>query len=339
MLALLAAMFATRLASAEVNHETIAFIAEDGRRTVNYVTTRSTRSSYNLFMSKRDTLDPYLYIFPNQYDWDTTGDPTANVLRFQQGSYALLNQGDFGDPDDQRSRVRRDADGVYTLRTWDGSKRPDGHFGYWNTPEDFKQFAAVWVFPDNFEVVSHSSNREGQWVKRQNTLAFFAQNANDLTFEIRYRPRVNATYAALRKGLADRTSVEVQQDSRQVTLVLGDEILFPTGSAELSADGVAVLGRVAETLKPRASARLVVCGHTDDVPIRGPLAQRYTSNWELSSARSLAVVHELARQGISESRLEARALGAQQPRASNATPDGRARNRRIEIAVEEAPAR
>ena len=72
-------------------------------------------------------------------------------------------------------------------------------------------------------------------------------------------------------------------------------------------------------------------GHTDNLPIRGGLARRYPSNWELSAARAIAVVQRLEAQGIPPGRLSATGYAFHRPVADNATAVGRARNRRIEI--------
>ena len=76
--------------------------------------------------------------------------------------------------------------------------------------------------------------------------------------------------------------------------------------------------------------RFQVEGHTDDVPIS---TERFPSNWELSSARALAVVRLLVEGGISPENVSGAAYGEYQPVASNDDRNGRARNRRIEIVM------
>jgi flagellar motor protein MotB len=73
-----------------------------------------------------------------------------------------------------------------------------------------------------------------------------------------------------------------------------------------------------------------VVGHSDNVPIR---TARFPSNWELSRARAASIARELAREMSDSSRLRVDGLADTQPIASNATPEGRQRNRRIEIIV------
>jgi len=131
--------------------------------------------------------------------------------------------------------------------------------------------------------------------------------------------------------------VQIEQLRDGLNVKLSQAVLFPSGSAELSAEGAEVLGKVAGRLL-ELPHRILVQGHTDDVPIRGSLAQRYPSNWELAGARAARVVRILAERGVPGERLSAVSLADTQPVASNDTPEGRAANRRIEIRLLPAPA-
>jgi len=75
---------------------------------------------------------------------------------------------------------------------------------------------------------------------------------------------------------------------------------------------------------------LEITGHTDDIPISN---SAYASNWELSAVRATSVVRLLADNGIAAARLFAIGREASQPMASNDTPEGRARNRRVELMI------
>jgi len=124
--------------------------------------------------------------------------------------------------------------------------------------------------------------------------------------------------------------VQIEQLRDGLNVKLSQAVLFPSGSAELSAEGAEVLGKVAGRLL-ELPHRVLVQGHSDDVPIRGALAQRYPSNWELAGARAARVVRILAERGVPGARLSAVSLADTEPVASNDTPEGRAANRRIEI--------
>ena len=319
-----------------VNYETVVFIANDGHQFTRYVTTRSQRPNYKVLFDKSETLANYLYISPNNYVFDDTK-PRTNSLIFDQGSYALISQGDLvnlADPD--KSLVSVDSEGIYHLRTWDGSKQANGHYGYWNTPDNYQSFAIAWVIPDNFFVLDYHSNRQGEWVKRGNTLAFFAQNVNDLTFEISYKPLTQNTYAQVKDQFKDNKLVAVEQHQEEVRVVLESEILFGSGSVTLSDEGQAVLRELAADLMQNPDLEIVVEGHTDNVTIKGALAEIYPTNWELSAKRALNVVHELSSAGISPQRLQAAAYGPFRPRVENSSDENRQMNRRIELLLRPA---
>jgi chemotaxis protein MotB len=109
-----------------------------------------------------------------------------------------------------------------------------------------------------------------------------------------------------------------------VTVHLSDEILFASGEAELSKGGRAVLSRLGDVLKPLSDKQILVGGHTDDQPIH---TARFASNWELSTARAVNVVHYLVDDvGVDPHKLTAAGYSQYHPRSAD-----RAQNRRIEI--------
>ncbi len=124
--------------------------------------------------------------------------------------------------------------------------------------------------------------------------------------------------------------VVIKQLEEGLSLNLTEQILFASGSAELGDRGREVLLTVSAELG-KVPYQIVVGGHTDNVPIRGALASRYPTNWELAGARAARVVRLLEEAGIESNRLHAVSFGKNDPVASNDTPEGRAQNRRIEI--------
>ncbi|MEW6120588.1 MAG: flagellar motor protein MotD [Pseudomonadota bacterium] len=129
--------------------------------------------------------------------------------------------------------------------------------------------------------------------------------------------------------LVKEGKVRVTQSRRGVTIEINANVLFKPGEADLQPDSLGVLRAVATTLA-REPFNLEVTGHTDDVPIR---SAQFPSNWELSSVRASSVVRLFADNGIEPSRLYAIGREASEPVASNATPEGRARNRRVELMI------
>jgi chemotaxis protein MotB len=132
--------------------------------------------------------------------------------------------------------------------------------------------------------------------------------------------------------------IEIQQLVDGIRLAVSDELLFPSGSAELERGGRDVLVRVAKQIGDE-QAIVAVEGHTDNVRIGPSLRKRYTSNWELAAARAAGVVRLLNEQGLVGERLRAVSRGPFAPIASNDTLEGRARNRRTEIILRPLPAR
>lgn len=138
-------------------------------------------------------------------------------------------------------------------------------------------------------------------------------------------------FGRLQAVLGERKDVQIVGDR----FVFSSEVLFPTASDEVSADGLIQLSRLAETLKPLAAEIpadlpwvLQVNGHTDRRPIS---TTRFPSNWELSTARALAIVKFLRAQGIPAQRLAATGYGEFHPLDARNTEEAYARNRRIEL--------
>jgi chemotaxis protein MotB len=138
--------------------------------------------------------------------------------------------------------------------------------------------------------------------------------------------------AALRREIADK-DVALRQVREGLAVSIVDHVLFPSGRASLSPDGRAVIEKVARILTTGPLRRVIVEGHTDDVPIGPDLIARFPSNWELSAARATEVVRELVARRVPPHTLEAVGRADTRPAASNATETGRRQNRRIEIVL------
>jgi len=122
---------------------------------------------------------------------------------------------------------------------------------------------------------------------------------------------------------------------------ISGSVLFAFNSAELQPEGRQLLASLAAPLAAYLKSRdetLMVSGFTDDRQVRGGNRQ-FADNWELSAQRALTVTRALVEDGLPASAVFAAAFGAQQPVASNADADGRARNRRVEMAPTPRPAR
>ena len=145
--------------------------------------------------------------------------------------------------------------------------------------------------------------------------------------------QLRQTYGGLVADLESEVAagrIEIDRLREGLILNLPQEILFGSGSAQLSERGRAVVGKLAERLAT-GFHRIEVRGHTDNIAIQGSLAERYPSNWELAGARAASVVRLLAERGVPPDRMSAVSFGEFQTVAPNDTPEGRASNRRIEI--------
>jgi chemotaxis protein MotB len=131
--------------------------------------------------------------------------------------------------------------------------------------------------------------------------------------------------------------VQIEQLQNLVKLTLANGILFAEGGAELNEAGKALLAKVAPALNGLSGQRIVVKGFSDNVPIGPELRQRFASNVDLSKARANAVSAYLVGQGVPADLVSTVGLGESHPVASNETPQGRAKNRRVEIDIVEAP--
>ena len=333
---LLPALFSSAMAADAVS-ERIYYVQEDGRQAMVYTTSRTDYSNYNMWFAAKDGYKPddylknFLYLFPKSGEWVEEPKPGYVVLKLPLGNFASLEWANLEDD----NRLQVDDDGVYYYQSWDGQTRtPDGHYGLWNSPDAFEQIAYSWVFPENLEPVKYEANHEGEWVKRHNTITYYGNNVNDLAFNIQYRPASGGAYDDLKK--LEGEGVQVEQQPTGVKVTLAETLLFPTGIASISSEGKAVLDRLAVNLKQRTSLDIIIAGHTDNVPIGPELMKKYATNWELSSARSLNIIHYLVDQGVAEPRFESQAFSYMRPIDSNDTAEGRAKNRRIEVLLSEA---
>ena len=147
---------------------------------------------------------------------------------------------------------------------------------------------------------------------------------------------VSSTYEQLvkkMKGEIDKGQVTISELKGKLTVNMVEAVLFDSGKAEIKQEGLIVLGKVIEILKPVKDKSIRIEGHTDNKAIVAPLTQRYPTNWELSAARAINVARYLQKQGVDAGHLSAAAYGEYKPVADNATVEGRAKNRRIEIAL------
>jgi chemotaxis protein MotB len=144
--------------------------------------------------------------------------------------------------------------------------------------------------------------------------------------------RLNSLANDLRNALVGAPVVVTQQEN-SIILTSNADYMFPSGGWEIPSDSP-VLNRIAPILSRLQNTKIVVNGYTDNTPV-GPQLQRIgiANNADLSSRRANSVVNYLASHGVNPNLLSAHGYGETNPIVSNDTPQGRARNRRVDITL------
>jgi chemotaxis protein MotB len=146
------------------------------------------------------------------------------------------------------------------------------------------------------------------------------------------------TYQQLNQSLQSEVAanqVQIKQLQNRLEVTMVNSILFPEGGWELHQQGRQQLNKVLPALQGLAGKQIVIQGFTDSLPIEEPLARRFPTNWDLAAGRAVSVVRYFEEQGIDPNQLSAVSFGKYHPVAPNDTPEGRARNRRINIEIQD----
>lgn len=143
------------------------------------------------------------------------------------------------------------------------------------------------------------------------------------------KEKAKALTDALEKEI-EAEMIDVVSGQNSITIRIRDKGSFAPGSARLTEDFVEILEIIAEELS-NTNGDIIVAGHTDDIPIN---TAQFRSNWALSSARAVAVTHELLIDDrLQEGRFSIQAFADAQPLVDNETFENRAKNRRVEIII------
>ncbi len=126
-------------------------------------------------------------------------------------------------------------------------------------------------------------------------------------------------------------NVQVEVFDQYLRIRFGDGILFDSGKANIKPEAIPILNMVANELLKYPESEFKIEGHTDNIPINTPLFQ---NNWWLSSARAISVgLFFIDEMGITPTRVSMEGFGEYRPIETNATPEGRSKNRRVEIKI------
>ncbi len=133
----------------------------------------------------------------------------------------------------------------------------------------------------------------------------------------------------IRKVTGSTKDINVKNEPRGVVITFSDAVLFGSGSADLKPEVQNVLTEISKLLAVNPG-KFAVEGHTDNVPISG---SKYPSNWELSTARAASMVHFFIDKGLDPGKFSVAGYAEFRPVESNATEEGRQKNRRVEIVI------
>jgi chemotaxis protein MotB len=162
------------------------------------------------------------------------------------------------------------------------------------------------------------------------------QNAyiHDLTTKIHEKDSINfALVNNLKRSLVDQNDEDIQVEVRgsAVYISIADDMLFQSGSSQISPKAESILAKVAQIINDHDAIDVLVEGHTDNVPMSN---DRVRDNWDLSVLRATSVVRELqTKHYVDPTRLTAAGRSHYIPKSENNTAEGRAENRRIEIII------
>jgi chemotaxis protein MotB len=145
--------------------------------------------------------------------------------------------------------------------------------------------------------------------------------------------RLSGLASDLRTALAGAPVEVTQQDETSIILTSSADYMFPSGGWQIPADSP-VLNKIAPILSRLQNTKIVVSGYTDNTPVGAQLQRMgIADNQALSVKRATSVVNYLAAHGVNPGLLSAQGYGEANPVVSNDTPQGRARNRRVDITL------
>ena len=149
--------------------------------------------------------------------------------------------------------------------------------------------------------------------------------------------QLKSTYESLITDLKKeikRKEVTIKEFKDQISVTFLDRILFEFGKSTITSEGGKILEKVGGILSGIQGKRIRIVGHADNIPIMPQYRYKFPTNWELSGARSSAVIRYFIKNiHLDPSNMEAVSRSFYDPIASNETSEGRAQNRRVEIII------
>lgn len=157
---------------------------------------------------------------------------------------------------------------------------------------------------------------------------------SQLSAEKQRSEQLNSELEAALSDYQKKEQVLLEKIDDRSVITVSDAMLFQSGSVQLTQNAADILDRIGEVLARYPDREIRVAGHTDNVGIGLEFQSRFASNWELSTARAMSVLHYLrSKHNISPEQIAAVGYGEYRPVADNSTKEGRSANRRVVIEV------
>lgn len=191
------------------------------------------------------------------------------------------------------------------------------------------------------EIPSFNSVVKNEYASAENTLVpldetrmvMDMRSLEAQKIEAQQKAQFESNFSALTEALkaeAENGLLEIDADGTNVVVRIREEVSFSSGSAELTSRFEKMAQKLAASLE-NVEGNLEISGHTDNLPIRTP---RFRNNWDLSSARAASMATYLMKTGsLPPERFTILGHADTLPRADNSTPEGRSKNRRVEILI------
>lgn len=186
--------------------------------------------------------------------------------------------------------------------------------------------------------VAGCSNNKDLLLQKDEEITSLNNRIGDLETELSgEQRRAQEVHNQLETELAsfrDKEQLLIDSLNNMSIITVSDAALFGLSSVHLTANGTAILDKVAGVIANNEDRQIWIEGHTDNIPIATEFRDNFASNWELSSARAHAALqYFLSKHRLNPSRLAAVGYGEHRPLAENTTSEGRGKNRRVVIVV------
>lgn len=234
---------------------------------------------------------------------------TMDIIKFRQMAASLKNA--FG--------VQSEIDAYETVK---GTSVIAEHF----TPGT--------VDPTPLNEIRQSTTEEKPYLDIPEHTKNLSQEEIQKRFEEQQLQKLEQEARKIRESLKEEIKagkVSMETEKWRIIIRIHERGSFPSGSAVLNTGFGSTMDKIVAAVKV-SRGKIVVAGHTDDVPIA---TDWYRSNWELSSARAVTVAHALLHGGVDPKRMMVAGYADTRPLVPNSSADNRAKNRRVEILLEQ----